>query len=39
MATKLDATPRNGHEMAPLNTRARGDGTHGVMKTFIYFLF
>lgn len=20
----------NGHEMAPLNTRARGDGTHGV---------
>ncbi|KAL5285600.1 SLC6A19.2 family protein [Megaselia abdita] len=22
--------PRNGHEMAPLNTRARGDGTHGV---------
>jgi len=32
MTTKLDvAVPRNnGHEMAPLNTRARGDGTHGV---------
>ncbi|XP_037918099.1 sodium- and chloride-dependent transporter XTRP3 isoform X4 [Hermetia illucens] len=31
-ATKIiDAPgPRNGHEMAPLNTRARGDGTHGV---------
>lgn len=22
--------PRNGHEMAPLNTQARGEGTHGV---------
>lgn len=32
MTTKLDSIngPRNGHEMAPLNTRARGDGTHGV---------
>lgn len=32
MATKLESIngPRNGHEMAPLNTRARGDGTHGV---------
>lgn len=27
---KTDNVPRNGHEMAPLNTRARGDGTHGV---------
>lgn len=26
----LSNGPRNGHEMAPLNTRARGDGTHGV---------
>lgn len=24
------ALRNNGHEMAPLNTRARGDGTHGV---------
>ncbi|XP_065093883.1 sodium-dependent neutral amino acid transporter B(0)AT3 isoform X2 [Ochlerotatus camptorhynchus] len=33
MTTKVDGPggPRNnGHEMAPLNTRARGDGTHGV---------
>lgn len=32
MTTKLEPIngPRNGHEMAPLNTRARGDGTHGV---------
>uniref|UniRef100_A0A182THK8 Transporter n=1 Tax=Anopheles melas TaxID=34690 RepID=A0A182THK8_9DIPT len=33
MATKVDGVPgprNNGHEMAPLNTRARGDGTHGV---------
>lgn len=32
MTTKLEGIngPRNGHEMAPLNTRARGDGTHGV---------
>lgn len=32
MTTKIETTvPRNnGHEMAPLNTRARGDGTHGV---------
>lgn len=32
MTTKIEShsTPRNGHEMAPLNTRARGDGTHGV---------
>lgn len=37
MATKVDGTGgvvggtrNNGHEMAPLNTRARGDGTHGV---------
>lgn len=30
MATKLESAPRNGHELAPLNTRARGDGTHGV---------
>lgn len=30
MSIKLDGGPRNGHEMAPLNTRARGDGTHGV---------
>lgn len=22
--------PKNGHEMTPLNTRARGDGRHGV---------
>ncbi|EDW35692.1 GL17081 [Drosophila persimilis] len=29
-ATKIIDAPRNGHEMAPLNTRARGDGTHGV---------
>ncbi|XP_055853991.1 sodium-dependent neutral amino acid transporter B(0)AT3 [Episyrphus balteatus] len=32
-ATKIidvPSGPRNGHEMAPLNTRARGDGTHGV---------
>lgn len=29
-ATKIIEPPRNGHEMAPLNTRARGDGTHGV---------
>lgn len=29
-ATKIIDVPRNGHEMAPLNTRARGDGTHGV---------
>lgn len=32
MTTKLESanTPCNGHEMAPLNTRARGDGTHSV---------
>lgn len=34
MSLKVDNVsgggPRNGHEMAPLNTRARGDGTHGV---------
>lgn len=32
MTAKLETLngPRNGHEMAPLNTRARGDGTHGV---------
>ncbi|XP_031622432.1 sodium-dependent neutral amino acid transporter B(0)AT3 isoform X2 [Contarinia nasturtii] len=32
MTAKLESIngPRNGHEMAPLNTRARGDGTHGV---------
>uniref|UniRef100_A0A182NT25 Transporter n=1 Tax=Anopheles dirus TaxID=7168 RepID=A0A182NT25_9DIPT len=33
MTTKVDGVPgprNNGHEMAPLNTRARGDGTHGV---------
>lgn len=33
MTSKIETTavPRNnGHEMAPLNTRARGDGTHGV---------
>lgn len=33
MTAKLEPMngPRNGHEMAPLNTRARGDGTtHGV---------
>lgn len=32
MTAKLESVngPRNGHEMAPLNTRARGDGTHGV---------
>lgn len=32
MTAKLEPLngPRNGHEMAPLNTRARGDGTHGV---------
>lgn len=29
MTAKLNS-PRNGHEMAPLNTRARGDGRHGV---------
>lgn len=29
-ATKIIDVPRNGHEMAPLNTRARGDGAHGV---------
>ncbi|XP_073812265.1 sodium-dependent neutral amino acid transporter B(0)AT3 isoform X1 [Musca autumnalis] len=29
-ATKIIDAPRNGHEMAPLNTRARGDGSHGV---------
>jgi solute carrier family 6 (neurotransmitter transporter, amino acid/orphan) member 15/16/17/18/20 len=27
---KVDGGPKNGHEMAPLNTRARGDGRHGV---------
>ncbi|XP_055693760.1 sodium-dependent neutral amino acid transporter B(0)AT3 isoform X1 [Lutzomyia longipalpis] len=30
MTTKLQGALKNGHEMAPLNTRARGDGTHGV---------
>lgn len=32
MTTKQETPngPQNGHEMAPLNTRARGDGTHGV---------
>lgn len=32
MTAKIETLngPRNGHEMAPLNTRARGDGTHGV---------
>lgn len=32
MTAKIESlnAPRNGHEMAPLNTRARGDGTHGV---------
>lgn len=28
--TKLEPILRNGHEMAPLNSRARADGTHGV---------
>lgn len=27
---KLEPILRNGHEMAPLNSRARADGTHGV---------